>query len=512
MKEFNVTGVCIPDLHYMVDLCNKLEYIKSLIDKGLYFTINRARQYGKTTIIYMVDKYLPDAYSTAFLSFEGLGSESFDSVEAFCQTFVEMLNRSLKNESVCNNINSLTELSKYISHICTNQKIILIIDEVDKISNHFIFIDFLGMLRDKYLMRSMGRDTTFYSVILSGVADIKNTKLQMTQKGFYQPHQGERNYNSPWNIAADFDLDMSFCPSEITTMLKAYEHEHKTDMDISQIADDIYRYTNGYPYLVSRICKHIDEKLNKNWSSSGILNAVKIILRESNTLFDDLFKNLEINHDVYNLVYDILIVGRQRAFQIDNPTISIASMYGIIADKDGIAVISNKIFEMRIYNYFISKDEDKDTKKITGVLQSDIVMNGRFQMDMCVKKFAKHYAQTFTDNDIRFLEHNVRQVFLTYLKPLINGQGFYHIESRLLDQRRMDIVVDFNNEQFVIELKIWNGERRHEDAYIQLDGYLDTLGLKIGYLLTFDFRKQDNKTPKSEWVKYNDKQIFDVII
>ena len=35
----------------MVDISDKLAEIKKLVDDGKYFTINRARQYGKTTTI-----------------------------------------------------------------------------------------------------------------------------------------------------------------------------------------------------------------------------------------------------------------------------------------------------------------------------------------------------------------------------------------------------------------------------------------------------------------------------
>ena len=43
-KEFNVTGACIPELHYMVDITKLLEVIREYVDKGKYFVINRARQ------------------------------------------------------------------------------------------------------------------------------------------------------------------------------------------------------------------------------------------------------------------------------------------------------------------------------------------------------------------------------------------------------------------------------------------------------------------------------------
>jgi len=41
------------------------------------------------------------------------------------------------------------------------------------------------------------------------------------------------------------------------------------------------------------------------------------------------------------------------------------------------------------------------------------------------------------------------------LKPLLNGVGFYEIESRTTDDARMDVVVIYGNEKFIIELKKW---------------------------------------------------------
>ena len=49
-KFFNVNGSCNPQIHYMIDLSERLSEIKKMVDAGEYFTINRARQYGKTTL------------------------------------------------------------------------------------------------------------------------------------------------------------------------------------------------------------------------------------------------------------------------------------------------------------------------------------------------------------------------------------------------------------------------------------------------------------------------------
>ena len=58
MKCFNTTAVCVPSRHYMVDISGRVAQIKSLVDDGKYFTINRARQYGKTTTLNELRKEL----------------------------------------------------------------------------------------------------------------------------------------------------------------------------------------------------------------------------------------------------------------------------------------------------------------------------------------------------------------------------------------------------------------------------------------------------------------------
>ena len=59
-KIFNTNAVCRPEEHYMVDISDKLSQIKLMIDAGQYFTINRARQYGKTTPLRRLKEYLKE--------------------------------------------------------------------------------------------------------------------------------------------------------------------------------------------------------------------------------------------------------------------------------------------------------------------------------------------------------------------------------------------------------------------------------------------------------------------
>ncbi|MCL2157922.1 MAG: AAA-like domain-containing protein, partial [Oscillospiraceae bacterium] len=507
--------------NYMVDIGGKIAQIKKLVDSGYYFTINRGRQYGKTTTLALLESAIADQYLVASISFQGLGDESFESAENFCEAFMEYIQSALQlvlNEDeytekwVDYNVKNFKLLNRHITKMCKGKKIVLMIDEVDQASNHRVFLSFLSMLREKYIARRNGKDHTFHSVILAGVYDIKNMKLRMMNEGVYTPTETENKmYNSPWNIAVNFTVDMSFCPTEIATMLNEYEADHHTGMDIVAISEEIHAYTGGYPFLVSRICQCVDEELGQNWKLESIKQAVEIMLKEQNMLFDDLSKNIAAYPDLKKTLYEMLFLGRDKTFNIDNPTISLGHMFGYFKDENNKVKVSNKIFDMRIYNYFISENEISGEVSVRLPQKGEIVENGRFNMELCLRKFAKHYAEIYRQKDRDFLERHGGLLFLTYLKPQINGHGHFHVESQTNDFR-IDIVVDYESEQFIIELKIWHGQKLHEEAFGQLVNYLELKNADRGYLLSFDFRKESDKGKKAEWVDHDGKMIFDIIV
>ena len=82
-KRFHVTGPCIPTKHYMVDLTQRIEQIQKMVDAGDYFTINRARQYGKTTTLAALAKMLEQQYLVISLDFQALGSAAFQNENTF---------------------------------------------------------------------------------------------------------------------------------------------------------------------------------------------------------------------------------------------------------------------------------------------------------------------------------------------------------------------------------------------------------------------------------------------
>jgi hypothetical protein len=320
--------------------------------------------------------------------------------------------------------------------------------------------------------------------------------------------------NSPWNIAVDFDIDMSFSAPEIETMLVEYEKDHLTGMNICEIAKEIRFYTSGYPYLVSRICLLIENDLDRNWTLDGVQQTIKLMMNEESTLFDDLIKKIEENQDLSNLLYDLVIGRIKYPYNVDNPVMKLGIMFGFLArNTDGLQ-IHNKIFEIRITDYFVAQNLRKwRENNIAQCSVNEIVKNNIFDMELCLTKFKKHYAEIYTEKDLKFLERDGKLMFLTFLKPLINGTGFYHFESETRDLGKIDLVIDFLKQQFILELKIWHGDSKHEDAYEQLANYLKSKNIDCGYLLTFDFRKKgDSNFSENKWIDWDGKKIFDVVL
>ena len=226
----------------------------------------------------------------------------------------------------------------------SEKKSVLIIDEVDRATNNQVFLDFLAQLRSLYLKREKNvRYRTFQSVILAGVTDVKHLKSRI------RPEDTGKE-NSPWNIAADFTIDMSLSESGIKGMLDEYESDHHTGMDTAAVARSIREYTNGYPFLVSRICQLIDERVSKKmtseeaWTDRGIDEAVKMLLSENNTLFQSLTKNLNNYSELKAAIRSILMEGTKLTWNPDQDDIIQMQMYGLIRNDKNTVRVANRIF------------------------------------------------------------------------------------------------------------------------------------------------------------------------
>ena len=522
MKTFTTTGVCTKENNYMVDITDRLMKMKAMVDAGNYFTVTRGRQYGKTTTLTALAKYLKNEYVVLNLDFQNLDDGSFENGSIFTQALSQLMideyefggaeipqNYIEAFEELCQKETAkvrMADIFRIYKRWCRDSEkpVVLMIDEVDSATNNQVFLDFLALLREGFLARTSKGVPTFRSVILAGVADIKSLKRKI------RPDEAHK-FNSPWNIAADFNIDMSLPVEGIVGMLDEYENDHHTGMDTEKMAQEIYDYTSGYPFLVSRICQIIDTELDM-WTISGVSEAVKRILQEKNTLFDSLMGKVYDNKSLSDILQTILFSGERVAYSLYNVPMMDGEMYGFLTNKDGAAVISNRVFEVMLYNYYLSLNELKNSPiSISGSESKEMLIeNGRLNMDKLLERYVTVFDDIYEGKADTFSEEEGRRRFLLFIRPIINGTGNYYVESRTRNNERMDIVIDYLGERFVVELKIWRGEVYHEKGEQQLANYLDYYHLDKGYMLTYSFNKNKSTTLTTKIVQ--DKTLIEAFV
>lgn len=281
----------------------------------------------------------------------------------------------------------------------------------------------------------------------------------------------ERKYNSPWNIAVDFPIDMSLSVPEISSMIREYEEEQEFTIAAEDVACEIRRYTSGYPFLVSLICLWMDERVSGElslkdcWTPRGVRAAAREILKGTNPLFDDMIKNLENNPKFRSFVEGILFHGNQIPYKVSNKEINLGVTFGIIGEKEGLCKISNIMFETYIYDHFIA--DQVIGKQVLSTSRTQFVdENGDLEMDAILEKF----------------------------------QDLMKAEYR---------------REYIVELKLWSGPKKHEEGLRQLLNYMESRGQKKGWLLTFCFLKNREKRIEEYTRTENclgDKSIYSVVV
>jgi hypothetical protein len=515
-KSFNITGLCIPGSHYMADISKKLDLIKTMIAKGYYFTINKPRQYGKTTVMHLLEQQLvkDKDYLVLGISFEEIDAPTYEKQEWFIATFLDILREQLgylHEKELLNfiasqrSITNFKKLDMFLTQLVVkaDRKVLIMIDEVDKSGNNRLFLDFLGMLRSKYLKSNQGKGHTFHSVILAGVHDVKTlkAKIRPKEKGMY---------NSPW---IDFDVDLGLSTAEIASMLEDYTEEREVKIDIPFFAENLFYFTSGYPFLVSYLCKIIDEEIlprkqAKEWSAGDLVQALQLSLMKDNTNFGSLIKNLENNRELYDFVFKIIMNGDEFSFNMDNPVIRFGSIYGILKMGKRKTKIHNRLYEQRIYNYMASKMETSGQIKFDHVSSSYIEKDGTLAIEKIIRKFQAFMKEQYSVRDRDFLERNGRLLFLAFLRPIINGEGFDFKEVQISEEKRLDVVITLKNRKYIVELKVWRGESYHQAGIGQLCDYLDRQDQTTGYLLIYDLRKESGRVGEWQRIEAGNKEIF----
>lgn len=170
--------------------------------------------------------------------------------------------------------------------------------------------------------------------------------------------------------------------------------------------------------------------------------------------------------------------------------------------KEQMAV-SNRIFETRLYNYYLAEEMPQSSTYSASVrIKNQFIHKNALDMKFILTKFVEHFTDIYADSPDKFVEENGRRLFLLYLKPIINGIGNYYIESRTRSMGRTDVIIDYLGQQYILEMKIYHGNEYNLRGEKQLIGYLNDYHLqKVICLVLTSIKRSRWVSAKSIWTE-----------
>lgn len=248
------------------------------------------------------------------------------------------------------------------------------------------------------------------------------------------------------------------------------------------------------------------------WTKAEFLATIKILLEDNTPLFESLINKLNAFPDLDRILSRLLFQGWAIAYNADDPAIRDAQMFGFIKVQDSTVQIANRIFETRLYNRYLSDYmEQNSTIYAEGSRQKNqFITNGHLNVRRILEKFVETFDYLYGDRDVAFLEDEGRRYFLLFLRPIINGVGNCSVEPQTRNNERMDLVIYYQGEQHIIEMKIWRGNAYNDRGEKQLSDYLDYFHLKKGYMLSFNFNK--NKEIGIKEVVLGDRLLIEAVV
>lgn len=123
----------------------------------------------------------------------------------------------------------------------------------------------------------------------------------------------------------------------------------------------------------------------------------------------------------------LLFTGKSITYNSDEPAIDIATMFGFIYNRQGVVAITNRIFETRLYNYYLSSAElqKQDIYKASLQDKNQFLLNGHLNMRRILEKFVVHFEDLYGDSNQTFLEEEGRKAASELSGWLSSGSGIY---------------------------------------------------------------------------------------
>ena len=509
MRTFGTQGPVNPEVNYVVSRSEELADFVDRVKRGKYIVLFAPRQTGKTTLFRAaIDTLITEAYFPIQLNFEAYVDLTSDAFYGYLFQDIrrgieyafekrgtvpsDILNEFLDNTEVTDHLsmrNLFQQLPRSLTHPDNQQKVVLIIDEFDAIPPDAVR-GFLHSLRYIYLDDSKPRCP--YSV---GIVGVKN----ITQLNY------DRSI-SPFNIQDEFHLP-NFTFAQVQELLEQYTDEVGQPFG-PEVITSIHKQTAGQPFLVNRCAQILTEELDIPKSEPITMvhfsKAHTQLLQEGNTNISHLLTNIRRNRRFENLLMRIASYERGLRFNPDDEIMMELAMYGVIArSPDGMCEIVNPIYQHRILQAFKPPFNGLEGEYFSEENGDDFIdyvnVDEVIEMGPLLDNFQAFIARVgfrilqVPDTPREYVGQHLLYAYLDHFVQSVGANMFLEAQT---GRGRIDLLIVRNQRKYIVETKIWEGDRYYQAGKKQLAVYLKSEGVQEGYYVVFDHR--NNPTPRVE--------------
>ncbi|KAF2956254.1 AAA-like domain-containing protein [Marinitoga sp. 38H-ov] len=479
MRRFCTSGPVDRKTCYYVERPELMKEALDHIENWRYFTVSAPRQSGKTTFLNDIVEKIKEKYLPIFISFESFGNIKIEEkfIKQFTKKIKNFFDFNMKIEFEPKKIAAISDLDEYIMDI--NEKfgkeVILMIDEFE-ILEEKLMNEFLHVIRDIYHSR---QGYKLRSVILISVGYLSGVL---------------EDNASPFNIAEHMEVPY-FTKEQVYDLLN--QHEKETGQVFEEkVKELIWHNAGGQPGLTNALAYDLVAKKAK---------GEKIITEKhfEKTLYD--FMHQYIDKNISNiiskaekekeLIMKILFEPESVEFNIYDERINYLYLNGVIDNCEGKCCVRVPLYYKALYDRFKPQVNGEKTYMATikDTIKPYIREDGSLDLNKLLKRYIEYIKQR---GAIMFkgrnyyegvYQYNLDQ-FLSLYVEAIDGKVYPETE---VGGGRIDLLINLNNKEYLIEVKVDITGNEYEKAKKQLIEYIKRKGLKEGWLIVYSNTIED---------------------
>jgi len=485
-------------------LRNISKELMNLIERKNYFVLHAARQSGKTTLLKGLARKInaESKLYALYCSLEGVQElvEPEKGIPAIVKNIKAALNDHNMPSGFAENAddNDITNVLKTsLSAYCKtlDKPLVIFFDEADCLSNGTL-ITFLRQLRYGYV----NRDSVPFvqSIALVGMRNIRDYKTRI------RPESETLGSSSPFNVISEAIALSNFNCEDVAELYS--QHITATGQIFEKDAIEfIFEQTQGQPWLMNAIAREAVEKICKFDYSMAITKdmakqAIQNIILARGTHFDSLMERLK-EERVRNVIQPLILGDSMAVDRISDDYLYTRDLGLIREIGNGIVEPANKIYSEIIVRYLNYTLQENFKTEMPNSDLPKYIKAGKININTLLKEFQSFWRENseiwttkYKGNFYQYDEAAPHLVIQAFLQRVLNGGG--HISRGMaLGTNRADICVEWENQKYPIELKLYQGTKTVKDATVQILKYMERVGSKEGWIVIFD------RTPKKSWSK-----------